>query len=130
LDDFKADAALAGKFIWPKRLQDAPGLVAAYLDRPAATSLLLSIERTVPFLSGRIGFHGKDYMGLASVSGVRAGQLLAASEAVEDSVLVLVGSPDGAILVDYYRTPGRGPFSVAAQGVQLVEVLKACFGTI
>jgi hypothetical protein len=127
LDDFKADAALADRFVWPKHLQDAPGLVAAYQERQTAVTLLNSIDRALPSLAGKVGFHGKDYLGLATVSGVRANQLLMAAEAAEGSVLVLIEHPAGAILVDYYRTPGCGPFSVAAQGVQLVEVLKASF---
>ena len=127
LDDFKADATVVDKFTWPKHLQDAPGLVVAYQERPAAATLLSSIERALPSLAGKVGFHGKDYLGLAPVSGVRVSQLLVAAEAVEDSVLLLVERPAGAILVDYYCVPGCGPFSVVAQGTQLMEALKGCF---
>lgn len=127
LDDFKADTAMVEGFEWPRNLQDAPGLVVAYRDRPTATSLLSSIELAMPVLAGKVGFHGKGYLGLASVSGVRASQLLEAAEAAEDSVLFFVERPAGALLVDYYNTPGHGPFSVVAQGPQLVEALKACF---
>jgi hypothetical protein len=130
LDDFKADAAILDRFIWPKNLQDAPGFVVAYQERPNAVTLLSSIERALPSLAGKVGFHGKDYLGLAPVSGVRASQLLMAAEAAEDSVLLLVERPAGAMLVDYYRTPGRGPFSVVAQGTQLMEALKACFAPL
>jgi hypothetical protein len=129
LDDFKADAAVNDTIVWPKNLHDAPGLVAAYQEKPTATTLLSSIERVLPSLAGKVGFHGKDYLGLAPVSGVRVSQLLTAAEAAEDSILLLVERPTGAILVDYYRTPGCGPFSVVAQGTQLIEALKACFAS-
>jgi hypothetical protein len=129
-DDFKADATVVDRFVWPKNLQDAPGLVAAYLERPNAATLLNSIERALPSLAGKVGFHGKDYLGLAPVSGVRASQLLIAAEAAEDSILLLIERPAGAMLVDYYRTPGRGPFSVVAQGTQLMEALKSCFAPL
>lgn len=127
LDDFKVDATVADRFTWPKHIQDAPGLVVAYTERPAAESLLRSIERVLPTLDGKVGFHGKDYLGVAPVSGVRASQLLIAAEAAEDSVLFLVERPEGAILVDCYRVPGCGPFSVVAQGTQLIGTLKDCF---
>ena len=130
LDDFKADAALIDRFIWPTNLQDAPGLVVAYQETPTAAALLSSIERALPSLVGKVGFHGKEYLGLAPVSGVRASQLLVAAEAVEDSVLLLTECPEGAMLVDYYRTPGHGPFSVVVQGTQLMEALKACFDSL
>jgi hypothetical protein len=127
LDDFKADAAVVDGLIWPKNLQDAPGLVLAYQEKPTAATLLNSVERVLPSLSGKVGFHGKEYLGLAPASGVRASRLLAAAESAEDSALLLVDQPAGAMLVDYYPAPGGGPFSVVVQGADLVGVLKACF---
>jgi hypothetical protein len=129
LDDFKVDASAVDRFDWPTHLQDAPGLVAAYQERPTAATLLSSIDQALPSIAGKIGFHGKDYLGLASVSGVRASQLLVAAEAVKDSVLLLVERPAGALLVDYYCTPGRGPVSVVAQGSELIGALKTCFAS-
>lgn len=128
--DFKPDATAVSAFIWPRHLQDAPGLILAYQKSADAAALLQTIEGKLPSVSGKIGFHGKEYLGLAQVAGIRASQLLVVAEALEDSVLLLVDQPAGALLVDCYRTSGLGSTSVGVQGAPLVEALVDCFGVL
>ena len=121
LADFKIDSVAPYALEWPRRISDAPGLVAAYVSRAAVSDLLNCLDREFGALNGQIGFHDKTYLGLARIAGVHVTALASAAEASEDSVILYVEDPQGVILVDFYRSPPGDPFSVVIQGEELVQ---------
>lgn len=127
MDDFSHTADTLGTFIWPKRLEDAPGLVAAYVDRAMASTILSCIGRRLGSLTGFIGFHDKAFLGFARAAMVEPAALLAIAEGARDAVLLYVDQPHGAVLVDWYETPGSNPCSVIVQGDLLVAEAAGCF---
>jgi len=126
VDDFLQQGDALGVFVWPKRIEDAPGLVAAYVDRPSAEEVLACFDRQIGHLTGSIGFHDKAYLGFARVTDIAPTSLLEIANACKDSVLFFVDRPKGAVLVDCYEG-SRSPYSVAVQGDSLLSETVACF---
>ena len=127
LADFRVDVCLPMEITWPQRLEQAPGLVTAYVDKQYALRIVTCAEQRLGITSGLIGFHDKDFLGFCYASGIRVGRLLAAAEAVNDSVVFYPEGADGVIMVDYYSSNAAPPYSVIVQGNQLVEQLRNCF---
>lgn len=125
--DFRVDARLPMTIIWPQRLEDAPGLVAAYVNKQRAVKIVTCAEQRLGITSGLIGFHDKDYLGFCYASGVRVGWLVAAAEVANDSAVFYPESDGGVIMVDHYSSNARTPYSVIVQGGMLVEQLRECF---
>jgi hypothetical protein len=128
LGDFAALEAPVADFIWPPQIEDAPGLVAAYVDRPAADRILSCVEHLLGKLVGGVGFHDKAYLGFARVQGVAAASLAAIAFEAKDSVLFFVDQPAGIVLVDYYESSQGRPYCVVIQGAQLIAETSSCFG--
>ncbi len=126
LHDFSELSDTATGFVWPIRIEDAPGLVASYIDRPTADRILNCIERHTGLLEGSLGFHDKAFLGFARVREVSLASLAAIAFESKDSVLFFVDEPRGAVLVDYYESSQNGPYSVVVQGTQLVAVTSSC----
>lgn len=127
LAEFDAASRKSLSLDWPSDLRTAPGLVAAYISRDEASCLLACFQKSLAVVSGEIGFHGKDYLGLARLKDVNPIDLLRVSELAEDSVLFYVENPLGVILVDCYPSQPGEPFSVVVQGDDLARGLAPCF---
>lgn len=113
-------------FDWPPEIAHAAGLVAAYVSREKASDLLRCFRDEIGSLSGQLGFHDKAYLGVARSRNVDPMSLLAAAEAVEESVIFHSYEPAGVVLVDCYRTQGAEPFTIVVQGEELVRLLSRC----
>ena len=74
-----------------------------------------------------MGFHGKDYLGIARSLGVDPVSLLAVAETAEESVMFHSYEPAGVLMVDCYRTQGAEPFTIVVQGDELIRKLSRCF---
>lgn len=127
LEDFDPTAGRPLDLQWPKDITAAPGLVAPYISQGKAEELLKCFQHRLAAVSGRIGFHDKDYMGLAGLSGIDPASLLTISDKAEDSVVFYLDDPEGLILVDCYRSQPCEPFSIIVQGDDLVQKLAPCF---
>lgn len=127
LEDFDPTASRSLSLEWPKDITAAPGLVAPYVSQEKAEELLECFQHRLTAISGKIGFHDKDYMGLAPLRGIDPVSLLTVSDKAEDSVVFYLDDPEGLILVDCYRSQPCEPFSVIVQGDALVEKLAPCF---
>ena len=127
LESFDSDIQAPYKLEWPKDIADAPGLVLAYVSQSVVAKFLSCLEETLGALDGKIGFHDKDYLGVADVDGMKVSALLAIAEASADSVILYAQRPIGAILVDHYRSPSSEPYSVIVQGAELVLAAQGCF---
>ncbi|MEJ6002993.1 hypothetical protein [Paucibacter soli] len=127
VDAFDHNAATPSCFEWPVKVEDAPGLALAYVGRAKAKQLLECLALRLRAVRGRLGFHDKRYFGLSSVIDVPLCSLLLIAEAANDSPILYLEYPQGAILVDYYQSPGSEPYSVMIQGTALVSVARECF---
>jgi hypothetical protein len=127
IEDFVQQGGTIDTFIWPPRIEDAPGLVAAYVDGSRAENVLSCISRRLGGLTGYIGFHDKAYLGFARVAGIELTALFEIADASKDSVLFYVDHPKGAVLVDCYEDPGGNPYSVIVQGNLLIAEATDCF---
>lgn len=127
LDDFVVDLEEPFPFDWPADITTAPGLVEAYIAKHAIINLLKCFREKIGNVTGKIGFHEKSYLGLASLEKVNPVTLADASEAAEDFVLFYVDSPRGVIAVDCYTSQPSEPFSVIVQGSILIHELAPCF---
>ena len=127
VDDFVRDLSVSPALIWPKKIDDAPGLVAAYVGRSKALGLLSCIGKKLGLLSGRVGFYEKDFLGLTKIIGADAASLLEVAENAQDSVVLYLDAPIGVFLVDFYRSTGSEPYSIVVQGEDLVHRLETCF---
>lgn len=125
--DFHVDTCLPMTIIWSRRLEDTPGLVAAYVDKQRALKIVACAERRLGITSGLMGFHDKDYLGFCCASSVQVGRLVAAAEAANDSVVFYPGGAGGVIMVDYYSSNAGLPYSVVVQGDLLIDQLRGCF---
>jgi hypothetical protein len=114
---------------WPTDIRDASGLVAAYVGRDKAVEILKCVRASLGALSGKVGFHDKDYIGYASVAGLDPLRMIDAAESAGDSVLIFTRTPlpRGVVMVDCYPAEPSAPFSVLIQGEDLVERLRNCF---
>lgn len=130
IDDFSTSLQPSSEFVWPRALEDAPGLVASYISRDSAARLLDCFQNKVGPVDGLIGFHDKPYLGLAEVRSVHWQALLAAAAAAEDSVVLYTTDSNSAVLVDCYRSQPAEPFSIVVQGERLIDPLKGCYGLI
>lgn len=115
---------------WPREISAAPGLVAAHVARDDANRLLRCFQTALAAICGRIGYHGKSYLGYARLEDVDPTALLTASELAEDSVLFYVENPAGIILVDCYASQPSEPFSIVVQGNDLIGRLRPCFSML
>lgn len=130
LGDFDPTAGRPMNLQWPKDITAAPGLVAPYISRGKAEELLTCFRHRLTAISGRIGFHDKDYLGLAGVRGIDPASLLTVSDKAEDPVVFYLDDPEGVILIDCYRSQPCEPFSVIVQGDALVQKLAPCFASL
>jgi hypothetical protein len=128
VDEFGSLPEGLPELIWPHRISEAPGLVAAYIDRTSAARILECLSERIGMLDGYLGFHEKTYLGFARVCDLSPVALLQVAELTSDSVVFFLERIKGVILVDYYSTPGFKPISVVAQGVSLTHRLSECFG--
>lgn len=112
---------------WTGDIRNAPGLVAAYINKSEACSLLTCIRSRISLLSGEIGFHEKKYLGFAKLSDVNPMNLLSIAELTEESVIFCNDSPAGIVMVDCYPNPPSNPFSILVQGDELSYELAPCF---
>jgi hypothetical protein len=126
LGDFAELEASVADFIWPPRIEEAPGLVAAYVDRPTADRILSCVERLLGKLEGSIGFHDKAYLGFARVHGISPASLAAIAFEAKASVLFFVDQPAGVVLVDYYESSQSHPYCIVIQGAQLTAETSSC----
>jgi hypothetical protein len=127
LDDFVVPIQKPSLLDWPKDLAAAPGLVSAYIGRREAVKLLECFQNRLGSIYGKIGFHDKNYLGLAKLEDVLPVALLRISQAAEDSVIFYVENPRGIIMVDCYPSQLAEPFSVVVQGDDLSCKLALCF---
>jgi hypothetical protein len=127
LTDFQTQNTASFVVRWPERIEDAPGLVEAYVSKQRAQEILSCMEAKLYASGGQIGIHNNTYLGLCRVLHVRITGLLDASEMSGDSVVFYPECNDGAILVDCYTSNTGDPFSVLVQGAELIEQFKDCF---
>lgn len=128
LEDFSAEKGLVPFAItWSERLEDAGGLVAAYVSRDRAFSIAKCLASKVHTKSGLIGIYGNAYLGYCSVEKVSIEGMLVASEKIDDAVVFYPDPGDGAVVFDCYSSnPGKA-YSVLVQGAGLIESLRNCF---
>lgn len=128
LEDFSTEKGLAPFAItWPERLEDAGGLVAAYVSRDRASSIAKCLASKVHTRSGLIGIYGNTYLGYCSAGNVSIEGMLVASEKIDDAVVFYPDEGDGAVVFDCYSSnPGKA-YSVLVQGAGLIETLRNCF---
>lgn len=127
VDDFEVALQKPCLLDWPEDLADAPGLLSAYISRHEAAKLLECFQSRLGTISGKIGFHDKDYLGLAKLEDVLPIALLRVSQAAESSVLFYIENPQGIVMVDCYPSQPGEPFSIVVQGDDLSRELALCF---
>ena len=127
LSDFHLSLAAPLSLKWPEDLARAPGLVAAYISRDSVSRLLSCFQMKLDSISGMLGFHDKQFLGLTELREVDPFALLRISELADDSVLFYVANPMGVIMVDCYSAQPGESFSVLVQGDELVPCLATCF---
>lgn len=125
--DFSVNADLPMRITWSRRLEDTPGLVAAYVDKERAFRIVMCAEQKLGITSGLMGFHDKEFLGFCNASGVRVGRLVVAAEVSNDSVVFYPNGAGGVIMVDHYSSNTGLPYSVIVQGDPLIEQLRECF---
>lgn len=125
LDDFQPRPR-ALPIEWPADIHDAPGLVCAYVAEADAISTMSRIERKLGPLDGDIGFHEKDYLGFAAVTGFAVSSMVAIAASTMDSVVFCSEGAGIVLLVDCYQSGFEEPFSVAIQGSDVPEGLREC----
>jgi hypothetical protein len=126
LSDFHIDIAPPFSIDWPKRLQDASGLVAAYISKNRAKEIAARMEARMCGLAGLIGFHDKDYLGLCRISQVNMAGMIEACETANDSVVFYPTLTGGAVLFDCYESRIGEAFSALVQGHSLIDRLSDC----
>jgi len=127
LADFHVDIKPPFRLEWPKRIENAPGLVAAYVSKLRAVEIATCIQTILQHPRGLLGIHDNKYLGFADAKTVKMPGLVLACEALNDSVIFFPQGFDGAIMFDCYQTPpGNAPFSTLIQGLQLTELLAHC----
>lgn len=127
LTDFHVDIKPPFCLQWPPKIENAPGLLAAYVDRQCAIQIAMCIQATLQHTGGLLGVYGNEYLGLSDVKSVNTPGLVVACEAANDSVIFFPQDFHGAIVFDCYESPpGNTPFSVLIQGLQLEELLAHC----
>ena len=102
--------------MWPRDIRDAPGLVRAYVGPAEALRVMQCVERRLGPLEGEIGFHEKDYLGFAPVSGFTVTSMVAVAAFTGDSALFHAEAAGVVILVDCYGNNAEEQFSVVIQG--------------
>ncbi|WP_250633159.1 hypothetical protein [Pinirhizobacter soli] len=127
LTDFHAGMKPPFCLQWPPKIENAPGLLAAYVNKQRAIQVAICIQATLQQTGGLLGIHGNEYLGFADVKAVNTPGLVVACEAAIDSVIFFPHDFHGAIVFDCYEgLPGNTPFSVLIQGLQLEELLAHC----
>jgi hypothetical protein len=127
LRDFEIDASPPFELSWLGRLEESPGLNAAYISKDDADKIAACIDTKLSLPSGRIGIYGNDYLGICRVDRVSIGGLVKAAEEANDAVVFYPEGISGAVLVDYYSSNPGFRFSVLAQGGALTDRLRTCF---
>jgi len=92
------------------------GLVRAYVGLAEALRIMRCVERRLGPLEGEIGFHEKDYLGFAPVSGFTVTSMVALAAFTGDSALFHSDAAEVVILVDCYGYNAEEQFSVVIQG--------------
>lgn len=112
---------------WNGRLEDADGLVKAYVNEVKVRSLLFCMECQNSCTDGYIGILNNNYLGLSLVTGLSLQKMVESARRSEDSVVFYPEGGEGAVVVDYYPSaPGDG-YSLLVQGENLIEKFKECF---
>ncbi|TAA40150.1 hypothetical protein [Pseudoxanthomonas winnipegensis] len=112
---------------WNGKLEDAGGLVKAYVNEEEVRSLLFCMERRSSCADGYVGILNNDYLGLSLVTGLSLQGMVESAQRSEDSVVFYPEGGEGAVVVDYYpSSPGDG-YSVLVQGGKMIELFKECF---
>lgn len=115
IEDFRA-RSFEGDIVWPRDIRDAPGLVLAYVGLAEALRVMHCVERRLGPLEGEIGFHEKDYLGFAPVSGFTVTSMVAVAASTAESSLFHAEAAGVVILVDCYGNNAEEQFSVVIQG--------------
>lgn len=127
LDDFIIEGADNLAFDWPNDIRNAPGLTAAYIQKMDAAKIVKCMMSKLGLIDCMLGFHDKEYLGFARVTGFDLSLVVDAAESLEESLLIKISKPEGIVLVDYYPSPSGQPFSVVVQGAELIPSVKSCF---
>lgn len=115
IEDFRT-RSFDRDIVWPQDIRDAPGLVRAYVVLAEALRVMHCVERRLGPLEGEIGFHEKDYLGFAPVSGFTVTSMVALAAFTGDSALFHSDAAEVVILVDCYGYNAEEQFSVVIQG--------------
>jgi len=126
IDDFRT-RSFEWDIVWPPDIRDAPGLVRAYVGQAEALRVMQCVERRLGPLEGEIGFHEKDYLGFAPVSGFAVTSMVAIAASTGDSALFHSESAGVVILVDCYGNTADEQFSVLIQGAGVPPGLAVSF---
>ena len=127
LQDFDASGTTALFPVhWPECLEDANGLVAAYISNERASKIAQCLAAKVR-CQGLIGIYRNDYLGYCFSSSVSMEGMLGASDKLNEAVVFYPDSNDGAIIFDCYASNPGEAYSVLVQGGNLVELTASCF---
>lgn len=127
INDFRQEIVAPYSLVWPKKLELSPGLVAAYIDKTKASTIITCISEKLGMRDGILGFHDKPYLGLTLVPPIKIGCLLSAAEQSEDTVLFYPNEISGVVMIDYYASGPGWPFSIVVQGDALMSQVSDCF---
>lgn len=127
LADFDVNMRPPFEMSWPSDIVNAEGLVAAYISEPEILRILMCIEELIPEVDGLIGFHEKDYLGLASLKKFHLMKMQKIVKLAEDSALFFPSNFDGVVFADFYPGQPEPRYSLIVQGQGLVERLSNCF---
>lgn len=125
--DFSPATVAPFKVDWPKKIEEAKGLVLAYVSMERAVNVSDCIDGKAALKKGLVGVHGNSYLGLCAVDSLKLTKLVAAALAIEDSVVFYPDGVAGAIVIDCYPSNPGGAFSLLVQGDTLVNSLASCF---
>ncbi|MDH5824292.1 hypothetical protein QFW77_15040 [Luteimonas sp. RD2P54] len=117
------------KLDWPRRIEDAHGLVLPYASEKRVVSVAECIDNAIASRGGWVGVHGNGYLGFCAVTDLRIVGLVAAASAIEDTVVFYPRDGQGAIAVDCYPSNPGEAFSLFVQGDALVDELAPCFSS-
>lgn len=126
IDDFDVETLPPFSINWPRRIEDAEGLVAAYVAKDKAKKIAGCIESKMDSLNGLIGFYDKDYLGLCKISRVSMGGMVDACALADDTVVFYPDGVASVIAFDCYKSNPGEAFSVVVQGAVLGMVID-CF---
>jgi hypothetical protein len=129
-EDFRTEAQLPFNFVWGKRLEDCPGLVADYVSEQTAHQILICCSGLIGRCDAQIVLSEKLYMGYLSIKDLQIDKTVDLARKLEDSVIVFLQKYNGFVMIDYYEAKWSKEaidFSVVMQGPALEQLMAPCF---